>query len=296
MTDKPYIKIHDVEIEIVQGDGENIPADAVALESLENFEVPRSERLVVSGNSRGAQHYTIMADFSFDGTLKDAEKIRSGYKDVLRKTAELKVRRLVLIPFGYQTGVITPSASAKVLAQELLRFIRFGRHCLESVSICVTDEEHFDDFEKNIIGYLLHVQDTLGMGPYVTVDAIVERPEGIIIIERSNPPYGWALPGGFVDYGESLETAVVREVKEETGLDFQDIVQLKTFSDPCRDPRFHTVSTAFVGRGDGKPQAMDDAKDLRVVSYDDLLKGEYAFDHKKIIALYLECRAVMSPA
>ncbi|MBF0531578.1 MAG: NUDIX hydrolase [Candidatus Omnitrophica bacterium] len=138
-----------------------------------------------------------------------------------------------------------------------------------------------------VAGYVTHIQDTLGDGPYVTVDAIIEMPQGIVVIERSNPPFGFALPGGFVDYGESLEQAVCREVKEETHLDFVDFRQLHIYSDPGRDPRFHTVSTVFVGAGKGTPASGDDAKALRVVARDDLLRLEYAFDHKQIIEDYL---------
>lgn len=279
--------IQDTEIEIIDGDGEGIVADAVALESVEEGQVGTSQGVVVQDGGNG-HHYTILADLSFEGTLADAERLRKGYADVLRKSAELGVRRLILIPFGYERGVIPAIVSAKVLAQELLRFIRFGEHRVETIHICVTDEEHFEIFKQNLIGYIVHVQDTLGMGPYVTVDAIIERPEGIVVIERSNPPYGWALPGGFVDYGESLEQAVEREVREETGLQFADFWQMKTYSDPGRDPRFHTISTVFVGRGEGSPQAADDAKNLRIVARKELLKGDYAFDHKKIIEDYLK--------
>ncbi len=126
--------------------------------------------------------------------------------------------------------------------------------------------------------------------PYVTVDLIIELPEGVVVIERKNPPHGWALPGGFVDIGESIEDAARREAKEETSLDLEALRQMHTYSDPQRDPRFHTVSTVFIARGLGKPQAGDDARNLKVVPYDDLVKFEYAFDHKKVIEDYLEFR------
>jgi 8-oxo-dGTP diphosphatase len=112
-----------------------------------------------------------------------------------------------------------------------------------------------------------------------------------VIIERSNPPFGWALPGGFVDRDESLETAVKREAMEETHLELKDLRQFHTYSDPSRDPRFHTIDTVFVAKGVGTPRSGDDAKNLKVVAYEDLLKGEYAFDHKQIIKEYLRQRA-----
>ncbi|HOX54139.1 MAG: NUDIX hydrolase [Candidatus Omnitrophica bacterium] len=128
------------------------------------------------------------------------------------------------------------------------------------------------------------------MGPFTTVDAIIELAEGIILIERSNPPFGWALPGGFVDYGESLEDAVKREAKEETNMDLVEIHQFHTYSDPERDPRFHTIGTVFIAKAKGSPRAGDDAQGLKIVKYEDLLKLDYAFDHKKIIQDYLQSR------
>ncbi|HSA31181.1 MAG TPA: NUDIX hydrolase [Candidatus Omnitrophota bacterium] len=278
--------IQDTEIKIINGDGEELTADAVALESVDGLGDQDDQKVVLSRQGNGHQ-YTIMASLALQGTLADAERVRKGYKDVLYKAAEVGARSLILIPFGYERGVIPAIASAKVLAQELLRFIRFGKHRFEKVYVCVTDTEHFEIFKQNLGGYIIHVQDTLGLGPYVTVDAIIELAQGIVIIERSNPPYGWALPGGFVDYGESLEQAVVREVQEETGLRFVDFRQMKVYSDPGRDPRFHTVSTVFAGRGEGQPKAADDAKNLKIIGRDEVLKLEYAFDHKKVIEDYL---------
>ncbi|HTZ11589.1 MAG TPA: NUDIX hydrolase [Candidatus Margulisiibacteriota bacterium] len=124
-------------------------------------------------------------------------------------------------------------------------------------------------------------------GPFTTVDAIIEMgDDSIVIIERSNPPFGFALPGGFVDYGESLEEAVTREAKEETGLALLELKQFHTYSDPSRDPRFHTIGTVFTAKAKGEPKAGDDAAGLRVVNLNDALKLEFAFDHKKIIQDY----------
>ncbi|MEF9438334.1 MAG: NUDIX hydrolase, partial [Candidatus Mariimomonas ferrooxydans] len=90
--------------------------------------------------------------------------------------------------------------------------------------------------------------------PFCTVDVIIEIGHGIILIKRKNPPSGWAIPGGFVDYGESLEDAVIREAKEETGLDIRLIRQFHTYSDPKRDPRHHTVTTIFIPNTSTLPQ------------------------------------------
>jgi len=122
--------------------------------------------------------------------------------------------------------------------------------------------------------------------PHPTVDLIIEMEGGgIILIERKNPPSGWALPGGFVDYGESLEQAAVREAKEETSLDVTLISQFHTYSDPKRDSRKHTISTVFIATAKGKPVAQDDAKNIGIFTKDNLPLS-LAFDHKDILKQY----------
>ncbi len=121
--------------------------------------------------------------------------------------------------------------------------------------------------------------------PLITVDIIIEINSGIILIKRKNPPHGWAIPGGFVDYGESLEDCARREAKEETGLDINLLRQFHTYSDPSRDPRHHTVSTIFIATATGKPKAGDDAKEA-VVFTRESLPDDIAFDHRRILDDY----------
>lgn len=122
--------------------------------------------------------------------------------------------------------------------------------------------------------------------PYPTVDIIIEmKCGGIILIERKNPPFGWALPGGFVDYGESLEEAAVREALEETSLHVTLTSQLHTYSDPGRDTRKHTITTVFSATAEGAPRAADDAKDIGIFTKDNL-PNPLAFDHQKILNNY----------
>jgi ADP-ribose pyrophosphatase YjhB (NUDIX family) len=124
--------------------------------------------------------------------------------------------------------------------------------------------------------------------PIPTVDVIIEiESKGIVLIRRKNPPYGWAIPGGFVDYGESLEKAAVREAKEETNLSVKLIRQFYTYSDPKRDPRHHSISTVYIAKGKGILKAKDDAVEIGVFTQSNL-PDEIAFDHRSILHDYFK--------
>jgi ADP-ribose pyrophosphatase YjhB (NUDIX family) len=131
-----------------------------------------------------------------------------------------------------------------------------------------------------------HCQSTIEVyrNPTPTVDIIIEIGDSIVLIERKNPPYGWALPGGFVDYGESYESAALREALEETGLSVTNLRQFHTYSDPGRDPRQHTASTVFTASAVGQPKAGDDAGHVDLFTEKNL--PELAFDHARILADY----------
>lgn len=121
--------------------------------------------------------------------------------------------------------------------------------------------------------------------PFPTVDVIIEVDGGIVLIKRKNKPFGWAIPGGFVEYGESVEQCAIREAKEETSLDVELLEQFHVYSDPNRDPRFHTISTVFIARAKGKPVGGDDAKEARIFD-ENSLPDDIAFDHRKILEDY----------
>ncbi len=125
--------------------------------------------------------------------------------------------------------------------------------------------------------------------PVPTVDIIIEIGESIVLISRKNPPYGWALPGGFVDYGESLEDAAVREALEETSLNVTLTGQFHTYSSPDRDARQHTITTVFTAKSEGTPKAADDAKEA-VLFTRDKLPDKMAFDHRDILEDYFSKR------
>jgi 8-oxo-dGTP diphosphatase len=112
---------------------------------------------------------------------------------------------------------------------------------------------------------------------------------GIVLVQRKNPPHGWALPGGFVDYGETVEQAAVREALEETGLNIDLVRQFHSYSDPVRDPRGHMVSVVFVARAEGTPEGGDDARIAQAFTADELPE-DIVFDHRQIIEDYLAAK------
>ncbi|TVP87094.1 MAG: NUDIX hydrolase [Thioalkalivibrio sp.] len=126
----------------------------------------------------------------------------------------------------------------------------------------------------------------------LAVDLIIRHPANpgrVLVIERRNPPAGWALPGGFVDRGEPVERAARREAQEETSLEVRLEALLGVYSDPERDPRGHTVSVVYVARGEGEARAQDDALALRWLDPEDR-KQALVFDHRRILDDYLRFR------
>ncbi|MDP2652504.1 MAG: macro domain-containing protein [Candidatus Omnitrophota bacterium] len=263
--------------------------DSIEATALLKGPVKPGQAVWTGGGELKAQ-YVIHAATVNRNLKSDEQTVRQATAGALKCAAELGVRSVALPALGIGTGGFPAIGAAKIMAQEFLKFGRFAKSSLQEIVLCLYDLETFEVFDQQVNGYVRHIQEDLGIGPYVTVDIIIELAEGIILIERSNPPYGWALPGGFVDYGESMEKAAAREAKEETNMDLAGLRQFRVYSDPSRDPRFHTVSTVFIAKGKGKPQFGDDAKGLKIVPYRDLRRLKYAFDHNKVIADYLKER------
>jgi 8-oxo-dGTP diphosphatase len=224
------------------------------------------------------------------GSPSDEQVVRTSCARALVEAQVRQMASVALPAFGVRPGGITFVAVAKIMVQEAIRVARSGPSSLRRISLCCPDEQGFTAFSRAVNGYIRHFLDVLLWGPFLTVDAIIEVSGGVVLVQRSNPPLGYALPGGFVDYGETLEDAVRREAREETDLELLDLSQLHTYSDPSRDPRFHTVTTVFTARADGTPRAGDDAAAIHVVTHAEIRKLSFAFDHAQVMADYLARR------
>lgn len=134
--------------------------------------------------------------------------------------------------------------------------------------------------------------------PEITVDAVIERDDKILLIRRKNEPFKgrWALPGGFIEYGESAENAIVREVKEEANLDISIKALMGVYSNPGRDPRGHVISICYKASAAGKEKGGTDASDAAFFTPAEIKDLELAFDHKDMIAVYMESKCSVKNA
>jgi O-acetyl-ADP-ribose deacetylase (regulator of RNase III)/ADP-ribose pyrophosphatase YjhB (NUDIX family) len=240
-------------------------------------------RYVIHAATMGLDHRT------------DEAKIRSSCASALKVADSLGLKSVALPALGCGVGSFPLKAAAKIMAQQVWKHLRESRSGLKRIIFCMRDAEAYEIFEQNVNGYLEYMLKKQSAGPFVAVDAIIDIDGGIVVIERSNPPFGWALPGGFVDNYESLEDAVRREMKEETGLELLDLKQFHAYSKPGRDPRFHTIGIVFTAKGKGRPKAGDDAAGLKVIKPADLDKTDLAFDHRDIIKDYLASKSGQDP-
>ncbi len=309
------MKIHNTEIIVIQGDITENSSEAIVNaannqflmgggvagaikrkggkaieeEAVSKGPVKVGESVLTSAGSLPAKYVIHASTMSMDFKT-DEEIIRRATYSTLGCAQESKIQSIAFCALGCGVGGFSYEAAAKIMAQEVFRYTReTAEPSLNEIIFVLNSKKPFEIFQKNVIDYLRYMTKKVSQGPFLTVDGIVEYRGGIVMIERSNPPLGWAIPGGFVDYGETIEQAVVREIREETGLDFLDFRQFKICSQPNRDPRFHTVTVIFSGRGQGVLKADSDAKKAQVFKAGQLPE-KIAFDHRKIIEDYTQSK------
>lgn len=307
------MKIKDTEIRIIQGDITELKVDAIVNaannklvmgggvagaikkkggkiiedEAVKKGPIKIGEAIFTSGGNLPSKYVIHAATMGMDFKT-DEIKIRDSCKNALKVAEVLKINSLAFPALGCGVGGFPLLAAAKIMAQEVFRRLREQKSHLKEIIFCLYDKEAYEIFNKGVISYLEYITEKLQNGPFTTVDAIIEINDGIVLIQRSNPPFGWALPGGFVDYGESLEEAVIREAREETGLELMDLRQFHTYSEVNRDPRFHTISTVYIARAKGAPKSGTDAASVKVVKLTEIQNLDFAFDHRKIIQDYIK--------
>ena len=216
------------------------------------------------------------------------ELIRKAAASALRLSQDKGISSISFCALGCGVGRFSYEDSAKIMAQEVFKYLhRESVPSLKKIVFVLYDSRFCGIFEKNVSSYINYLADKISKGPFLTVDGIVEYEGGIVLVERKNPPLGRAIPGGFVDTRESAEECVVREIKEETNLEFTGFKQFRTYSSPLRDPRFHTASVVFIGKGEGVISADSDAKSAKVFNLDSL-PDKMAFDHRQILKDYTD--------
>ena len=295
------MKIKNTEFKIIQGDITELDTEAIV-----NAANNKAKHIIHAATM--AMDFSRPAVKTADGIppmagKTDEVKVRSSCASALKDAERLKVKSIAFPALGCGAGGFPEAGSAKIMAQEVFRHLWFDypRTSLKEITFVLDNKKAYDIFNKNASSYLEYIIHKIQAGSFITVDIIIElsdgfghrRPNhglvanGIVLIERSNPPYGWAIPGGFLDYNESLEDCAIREAKEETSLDIYELKQLHTYSKPGRDPRFHTVTTVFTAKGKGIPKADSDAANLKVFKPREALKLDLAFDHKQVLEDYL---------
>ncbi len=213
----------------------------------------------------------------------DKEKIKLAIRDILKIAEEKKINSIAFSVLWLQEKISLKDFS-RIMIREISTYLE-KKSFLKEIVFILPDKKSSFFFRELVADCIGYIEREKGTYPIPTVDIIIELKEKIVLIKRKNPPYGWAIPGGFVEYAESLEAAATREAKEETNLSLQNLFQFHTYSNPGRDPRFHTISTVFIAQGKGNPEAKSDALELGIFNLQDL-PGKFAFDHKKIIKDY----------
>ncbi len=214
--------------------------------------------------------------------------IRQATRSALQKTKNKDINSIALPALGCGVGGFAKEDAAKIMLEEVMTFSQ-KNETLKEVIFVLYDDKTYKIFKDVIEDRFKIIKRKIEKHPIPTVDIIIEKNGNIILIKRENPPFGWAIPGGFIELGETVEAAAEREAKEETGVNIKNLKQFGVYSDPERDPRFHAISCVFTAETGEEPKASSDAKEAKFFSKD-ALPDDIVFDHKKIIDDYFKLR------
>lgn len=245
------------------------------------------EAAVTSSGKLKAKYVIHAATMGMDFKT-DQHIIREASKNALAATRDEDIKSLAFCALGCGVGGFPPEEAAKIMLEESLTYSKYNNN-LKKILFVLYDEKTFNVFKNVFSKRFSVIKRKLDSHPIPTVDIIIEKDNKIILIKRKNPPFGWALPGGFVEVGESVELSAEREAEEETGTKVNNLRQFRVYSRPDRDPRFHTISCVFTATTKDEPQAATDAAEAKFFSREEL-PDDIAFDHKQIIEDYFSSK------
>ncbi len=258
-------------------------------EAMKKGPIKKGEAIFTNGWKLPSKYviHTATMEMNFKSDYKTIEKCM---ENTLNLSEKMKIKSVSFPALGCGTGKLKLENVSKIMIEKVMGFLS-KKMFLEEINFILYKKNDFEKFLSVAEKYLIDITKKTYKNPIPTVDIIIEYGQGIILIERKNYPYGWALPGGFVNYGESLENTAEREAKEETGLELENLKQFYTYSQPGRDPRYHTISTVFTAKGKGKLKSGDDAKKAKIFKRENFPE-KIAFDHKTIISDYFKLRSL----
>lgn len=271
--------ISDKIIEIASSiEGENL--QAVVKEKRKKLYITPGSVMVENHSSKTSAKYLFRAYISGSSENDIEKEIRTATRDCLLQGMKLFCNSVAFPILGYKTQKITAEGAFQIMMEEIISIV--DRKVNLKYIMVVVPKKFFKRCEKITTGMLESLTKKIFRNPYPAADIIIKKERGIVLVYRKNFPTGWAIPGGFINYGESAENAAIREAKEETGLEIKNLKLFGVFSKPGRDTRFHTISIVFTANGKGEINAGDDAR-IAKIFYKEHLPENIAFDHREIL-------------
>ncbi len=220
-----------------------------------------------------------------------SENSRREFERAIKTVTKLSCVSVALSVPDCKTGKISVQNSFRTMMEEIISAVGRGER-FRKISV-ILPENCFNICEKIATELLESITKKTFRNPYPAADVIIKKSRGVVLIYRRNFPQGWAIPGGFINFGESAENAAMREAKEETGLKIKNLKLFGVFSKPGRDPRFHTISIVFTADGEGEICPGDDASKAKIF-HRNALPENIAFDHREILERFFDRNLIRS--